>query len=580
MTIFAGACSLHPNQALPDELLDQLRGAISRHRGDVAEEYRAPGFAAVKIDIGAFGVSGDTSDAAGNVTIIAGEPLLSDGEGDADWNRSKDSALLHAGACSAGLLRRARGTYCGVHYNAVNGSTTIFVDKTGVRPLYVWIGPRFAVFATALRILENIALVCKKFDVRGVTEVAAFSYPLADRTPYLDIIMLRASERIEFSGAQVKREIYFRWDGPLYENCDYHQSTKRSYQEFIKAIDRRQRREPIAAAFLSGGLDSRAIVGGLRASGREVYTVNYAPDASQDRVFAKLVADQIGTHHTEIETSAKNVGQGYRKDAVAAWLKQTFSAGGAAQQAKMVWSGDGGSVGLGHVYMTPQVVEAMKRGPTLEDIKVLTSGLPARIIRRPFVSSLSELPSKGVAEELAAIDSPDSSRVYHLFLMFNDQRRHLVQHFEDMDLERIELQLPFFDADFLESVIRIPCEWLLLHRFYMDWLAEFPNGLNTVPWQAYPNHIPCTLPAPPGLKYQWEEYYDKKMYAQMRRNSAKNGYRILKQDRFPNHLIDRKLLRLASTLTTLGVGDYSYLIRIADVYQRYWQVSEDLPQAA
>lgn len=579
MTIFAGACSLHPHQPLPDELLSQLRAAVSRHPGDVPEVHQAPGFLAVKVDVGAFGVSGDTSDAAGNATIIAGEPLLSDGEGDADWDRSKDSAVLHAGHCAAELLRRARGTYCGVHHDATSGSTSVFVDKTGVRPVYVWIGPRFAVFATALRILENVALVTKKFDVRGVTEVAAFTYPLADRTPYLDIFMLRAAERIEFAGGQVRREQYFRWDGPLYENCDYQQSVKRSYREFIKAIDRRQRREPVAAAFLSGGLDSRAIVGGLRATEREVHTVNYAPDGSQDRVFAKLVADQIGTHHTEIQTSADNVGQAYRKDAVSAWLKQTFGKG-PARRAQMVWSGDGGSVGLGHVYMTPQVVEAMKRGPTIEDIKVLTSGLPVRIIRRPFVSSLADLPSKGVAEELAAIDSPDRSRVFHLFLMFNDQRRHLVQHFEDMDLERIELQLPFFDADFLESVIRIPCEWLMLHRFYMDWLAEFPNGLNTIPWQAYPGHIPCNLPSPPGLKYQWQEYYDKKMYVQMRRNMAKNGHRILKQDRFPNHLIDRKLLRLASTLTTLGVGDYSYLIKIADVYQRYWQVSEDEPQAA
>ncbi|MFC5552247.1 asparagine synthase-related protein [Massilia aerilata] len=579
MTIFAGACSLHPNQPLPDELLSQLRSAVSRYPTDIPVEYHAPGFLAVKVDIGVFGVSGDICDAAGNATIIAGEPLLSDGEGDDDWTRAKDAAVLHAGACTADVLRRARGTYCGAHHDAASGSTSLFVDKTGVRPLYVWIGPQFAVFASALRILENAALVSKKFDIRGVTEVAAFTYPLADRTPYRDIVMLRAGEHIEFSGGQVKRELYFRWDGPLYENCDYYQSAKRSYQEFIKAIDRRQRRESVAAAFLSGGLDSRAIVGGLRASGREVYTVNYAPDGSQDRVFAKLVADQIGTHHTEIQTSAENVGQGYRKDAVSMWLKKTFSAG-PARQAQIVWSGDGGSVGLGHVYMTPQVVEAMKRGPTIEDIKVLTSHLPMRLIRRPFADSLADLPSKGVAEEIAAIDSPDRSRIYHLFLMFNDQRRHLVQHFEDIDLERIELQLPFFDADFLESVIRIPCEWLMLHRFYMDWLAEFPNGLNTIPWQAYPGHIPCTLPSPPGLKYQWTEYYDKKMYVQMRRNMGKNGHRILKQDRFPNHIIDRKLLLVASTLTTFGVRDYSYLIKLAEVYHRYWQISEDVPQAA
>lgn len=583
MTIFAGAYSLDPHAPLPTDLLDQLRGAVSRSPLDTPQEHVAPGFFALKVDIDAFGTAGDKADADG-VTLVAGEALMRDGEGQRGWNRALDAELLHrefgAGAGST-ALRRARGTFCGLHYAAAQHRLTLFVDKMGVRPLYVWTGPHFVVFSTALRILEAVPAVPKQFDVRGVTELVAFGYALADRTPYRGINMLRCGEAVTVAAGQVERAQYWRWDGPLDTGVDYAQGVKRSYGEFIKAIDRRHRSTQIAAAFLSGGLDSRVIVGGLAANGSTVYTVNYAPDHSQDQVFAKLVADKLGINHTQIETNAKNVRQGYRKDAVGKWIKDTFAGTSSNGKAPLVWSGDGGSVGLGNVYMTPEIVAAMERGDQAGAIALFyKKGLPTSIFKRSAQAQVQRLPLQGIEEELAAIDSPDPGRKFHLFLMFNDQRRHLAQHFEDIDVDRIEFQLPFFDADFLDSVLRLPNDWLMAHRFYMDWLAEFPNGLDTIPWQAYPGHIPCKLPSPPGLKYQWEEYYDKSMYAQMRSDAAERGKSMLAAPRFPDHIISRNTLRVASLLTGTGLRDYRYLIRTAGIFQRYWQATNDGSEAA
>ncbi|MGJ7915212.1 asparagine synthase-related protein [Massilia sp. LXY-6] len=573
MTIFAGAYSLNPNDPLPAELTGQLRAAVSRCGRDTPSEHSASGFFALKVDIGAFGTPGEQADADGT-TLVAGEPLLSDGEGAPEWNRSEDVRMLHQQLAQGGqdVLRRARGTFCGLHYAPARHRLTLFVDKMGVRPVYVWAGPRFVVFATALRVLESVALVPKQLDLRGVTELAAFAYPLADRTPYRDIAMLRAAQTVELEDGQVRRASYWRWDGPL-AGVEYQQGVGIAYRAFIQAIERRHRDSKIAAAFLSGGLDSRVIVGGLRASGSTVHTVNYAPDGSQDQVFAELVAKRLGIHHTRIETNAANVHQGYRKDAVAAWLRQTFAGPEGRERAPLVWSGDGGSVAVGNVYMTPEIVSAMERGDTAQAIVLFNKGLPSRIFKRTSLGQVADLPFQGIEEELAAIDSPDPGRKFQLFLMFNDQRRHLAQHFEDIDVERIEFQLPFFDADFLDTVLRLPNDWLMAHRFYMDWLARFPNGLDQVPWQAYPGHVPCTLPSPPGLKYQWDVYYDKKMYAQMRRATAANGRKLLAAKRFPDHLISRNALRMANLLTGSGLRDYAYLIKTASVYCRYWEAS-------
>jgi asparagine synthase (glutamine-hydrolysing) len=581
MTIFAGAYSLQADQELPQHLVDELRQHVSRNATDPRIEHRTPGFYAVNVDIGAFATPGEIRNAAGDCTLVAGEPLLADGEDNPEWTRAHDVAQLHRSFRGGDLaaLRRASGTFCGLHYDAHGHRLALFVDKVGVRPLYVWTGPHYVVFATALRVLEALSGVSLEFDVQGVTELAVFSYALADRTPYRNISMLKPGESLRMASGKIDRETYWRWDGGV-EEIGYDAAVDRAYARFAKAIARRQRGERCAAAFLSGGLDSRVIVGGLAANRSEVYTVNYAPDGSQDQVFGALVADKLGTHHTQIQTNADNVGQGYRKNAVNAWVRDTFQPAARSKRPPLIWSGDGGSVGMGNVYMTPQIVAAMERGAIDEAVALFTNGVPVRIYRRSSVNSVSQLPLQGMARELAEVQSPDAGRRFHLFLMANDQRRHLSQHFEDIDLERIEFQLPFFDADFLDSVLRLPNDWFMAHRFYMDWLARFPNGLDAIPWQAYPGHIPCTLPSPPGLKYQWQEYYDKAMYAQMRRATAKTGRSLLAQGRFPDHLISRRAVRLASLITGTGLRDYGYLIRAAAVYHRYWNAASASAAAA
>ena len=216
MTIFAGAFSFDPNTPLPYALRSALRQHVTRS-ADAVAEVDQPGVYLAKVDIGTFGAGGLHTDAAGNTTAIAGEPLLSDGEGDLAWNREKDMAILHPllAEGSHDGLRRARGTFCGVHYNAGRRECSIFVDKVGVRPVYMWVGPTFAVFASALRVLEAVTQVPKEFDVRGVTEIAFFGFPMADRTPYLGISMLMPGELVRFSADGAARERYFRWDGPL-----------------------------------------------------------------------------------------------------------------------------------------------------------------------------------------------------------------------------------------------------------------------------------------------------------------------------------------------------------------------------
>lgn len=185
-------------------------------------------------------------------------------------------------------------------------------------------------------------------------------------------------------------------------------------------------------------------------------------------------------------------------------------------------------------------------------------------------AKLAELPKEGVVNELKRLaECPDPGRRLHLFLMFNDQRRHMAEHFENIDVKRIELQLPFFDARFLAVILSLPIDSCLYHRFYLEWLGKFPPAITSVPWQAYPGHLPCPIPSPPGVRLQWDaETGD--AAKRLRRDDVRRYWSLARAaGRVSDGLINRRKLIGAVLLTYFGIQDYSYALQFASSVLRY-----------
>jgi len=172
-------------------------------------------------------------------------------------------------------------------------------------------------------------------------------------------------------------------------------------------------------------------------------------------------------------------------------------------------------------------------------------------------------------EELGALTATDAGRNFYLFLMLNDQRRKLALHFENLDLHRLEFQLPFFDGAFLEAVIATPLDWCLRHKLYVKWLSLFPPVVTAVPWQAYPGHEPCPLPIPASLAYQWDEKYQTNESVARKRRVLRNASEVLRSAHFPDQILNKRNLRLATWIHSTGWRDYQYAIEAAETYYKF-----------
>ena len=574
MTILAGAFARRPHADLPPTLCDALYGAVSRDPRDEPVVFSDRRVYMVKVDIGAFGHPAVHTPPDGSVSMLAGQPLLA-ATGRHCRTRTQDLRLLHESLTRGdpALAALTRGVFCLAHYHPGTGDDprlTLITDRLGVRPVYYWLGPDYVVWASAIRILEALGDVQRHMDVRAVAELACLGQPLGSRTPYHGIQLLRAGEVLTVASDRVRHSQYWRWDDVQLSTQSAPLQLARIRDQFVDAVACRARDDRVTASFLSGGLDSRTVVATLASLGVRVRTWCFGVTGTQDQVLASLFAAAVHTDHRE---APMRLDEELRFSNLMATALASAD-GEPPERPRLAWSGDGGSVPLGHVYLTSAMVDHLRAGRPDAAIDLFLQQQQAFVSRhllQPTVGrSLGTLLHQGVQEEMADLHCEDDGRALYLFLLHNDQRRHLATHFEEIDRHRVELQLPFYDGEFLQAVMETQVDWGLYHRLYLDWLRLMPPVITSIPWQAYPGHLPCPLPLPPGVKYQWDPSTDRAVKRSRKRPLLSRAHEILTAATFPRELLRRERLRLATWLYHTGVRDYGYVIQQAGLFYRYW----------
>lgn len=575
MTILAGIFSRSPEHLISDAMNQALQALMSRHPQDRVVFEAHPRCIIAKVDVHAYGDPAIRKDADGSVSMLCGEPLIADPNSNEAGTRHEDLAAIHA-ACERAAwvsLARAQGVFCAVHFSPKNLQLTLIADKLCIRPLYYWISDRYVVFATAMRIIDGLSWVPKEMDLRGITEMTTLGIPLGTRTAYQQVALMQAAEIIQVTSQHMQRTHYWRWDDVQPTRLETSALLQEATIRFRRAVVRRNRGDTRTLAFLSGGLDSRGIVATLRSLDIEVHTFNLAPPGTLDQALGAEFAKAVGTFHQDAPMDPDSDAK------FSATLARAWGSSPARQQQpvprpQLAWSGDGGSVGVGHVYMTKEIVDLLRAGNLDAAVQQYLNRERANVLIRLFksdlVGQLACLPFEGVRQELQSLHAPDPGRNFYLFLMLNDQRRHLAEHFEHIDLHRVEFHLSFYDSDFVELMVSSPIDLCLRHGFYNQWLHYMPPSMLQVPWQAYPDHEPCPLPMPDNLISQWgpQTYFSNFRDAQKQR-LLEETHQLLNAKDFPHRLLNKSFLRLATWAYRFGLRDTRHVLEVARTVYRY-----------
>jgi asparagine synthase (glutamine-hydrolysing) len=206
------------------------------------------------------------------------------------------------------------GERCLDHFNGMfafaiwdRNRQTLFIarDRLGVKPLYYTVtSDGLLLFASELKALMVSPDVKRRIDPTAVEDYFAFSYVPDPKTIYVGVHKLEPGyflvvKRGSMTAVQPRRY----WDVPLDGPADAgltNDSAKAVAAALKEAVKRRLVADVPLGAFLSGGIDSSAVVAMMREIGVEhllTCSIGFNEPRYDESRYAQLVADQKQTDH-------------------------------------------------------------------------------------------------------------------------------------------------------------------------------------------------------------------------------------------------------------------------------------------
>lgn len=219
-----------------------------------------------------------------------------------------------------GALERADGMFAFAVWDRQRKHLTLARDRVGEKPLYYgWIGQQFA-FGSELKALRALPEFAPQIDRSALTLYFRFGYLPAPTSIYQGISKLSPGTVLEVP------ESASPWSGPgptrrywsLREVAgrgagDQDERPAEAVVDELEAVLSRSVQDRMVAdvplgAFLSGGIDSTAIVAMMQRMSRQpvqTFTIAVDDSAYDESRHAAAVAAHLGTEHTEMRVTGR-----------------------------------------------------------------------------------------------------------------------------------------------------------------------------------------------------------------------------------------------------------------------------------
>ncbi len=209
-------------------------------------------------------------------------------------------------------LKYFNGMFAFAIYDKENRTSFIARDRLGIKPLYYTLKDDTLLFASELRAILRSGLVEKKVNREALPDYLQYQTVHAPNTIIEDVKMLLPGHFLWFENNELAEHAWWKAE----KNVNY-ESEGKSYKEicgdvknlFYSAVERRLVADVPFGAFLSGGIDSSAVVGAMtQVASQKVQTFSVVFDEGEfsEAKYSRLVAQKFGTDHHEIKLTPQN----------------------------------------------------------------------------------------------------------------------------------------------------------------------------------------------------------------------------------------------------------------------------------
>lgn len=201
-------------------------------------------------------------------------------------------------------LRHFHGMFAFAIYDTQEKKLFAARDRMGVKPFYYHFSNEGFLFASEIRAILHCGL--KKFSLNRnvLAEYVMYQTVFAPQTIVKGIQMLLPGHFLEYQYGKAELTQYYDPNKtPIQEDLPYEQVCAKVNELLSLSVQKRMVSDVPFGAFLSGGIDSSAVVGLMsKVSSEKIQTFHVSFDESEfsESVYAKQIAKKFNTEHHEI----------------------------------------------------------------------------------------------------------------------------------------------------------------------------------------------------------------------------------------------------------------------------------------
>jgi asparagine synthase (glutamine-hydrolysing) len=515
----SGAFSPSQKESLP-ALIRRVNGAMA-HRGPDADGFMVEGPVALGhrrlsiIDLSE-AANQPFEDASGRYVMVFNGEVYNFMEirrqlPDYSFRTSSDTEVVIAAFAKWGpaCLDLLKGMFAIAIWDRREGSLFLARDRFGVKPLYYYAAGDRLLFASEIRALLASDWIPRRLNKRALTDYLKYQASLSPLTMVDQVFEVPAGSYMYYKEGKLEKTIY--WDITALKKDDGPQEIagirKRIKELLYQSVERRLVSDVPLGAFLSGGIDSSAVVAimsQVNPGATNAFTIAFEEKEYNELPYAELVAKKFGVNHTcvmlrPLDFLEKLPAALDAMDTPSGDGLNTYIVSGAIKKSGMTvaLSGIGGDE-LFAGYPQFKQFFALRRRAGLFDRtawlrKAVAAGIPPSDQRRTRLRNLLSAPAADIAHVYPsfrqvqttrslrglmnpAVISPETDTLEQLLL----EKQKAITPFETLSQVSIaeylgytqsvllkdtdqmgmaasmELREPFFDSDLVEYVLNVP----------------------------------------------------------------------------------------------------------------------------
>jgi asparagine synthase (glutamine-hydrolysing) len=207
------------------------------------------------------------------------------------------------------FVERLRGMFAFALWDPARKELLLARDRFGIKPLYYYAGDGFLLFASEVRALLSTGLVPRRLDATALWQYLGYQSVPAPRTLVAGVRLLEPGHTMTVTpdGRRIEHEYWSLLQArePSADGVSETAARQRVGELLRESVAAHMVSDVPVGAFLSGGIDSSAVVALMREAGHcpRTFSIGFAERAFDESEHAALVARTFGADHTHIPLS-------------------------------------------------------------------------------------------------------------------------------------------------------------------------------------------------------------------------------------------------------------------------------------